>query len=146
MLQQWLEGRAVSVNFPWTVKTRRRSSSFTLLLATCFSTSLQGQTTAVIRDTEAIEHPGQYVTVEGTVVAVFTSKNRNTFLSFGAAYPHQTFGGWILPDSALARVSSLAGLAGLAGKKLRITGTIELYKGKPAIRISSTKQIEQVED
>jgi DNA/RNA endonuclease YhcR with UshA esterase domain len=114
-----------------------------LLLATWFSTSLQGQTTAVIRDTEAIEHPGQYVTVERTVVAVFTSTNGNSFLSLGAAYPNQTFAGWIPRDSELARVSTLAGLA---GKKLRITGTIELYKGKPAIRISSTKQIEQDED
>ena len=97
----------------------------------------------MIRDTEAIEHPGQYVTVEGTVVAVFTSKNGNTFLSFGEAYPNQTFGAWIVPDSELARVSSPASLAGLAGKKLRITGTIEFYKGIPAIRISSTKQIQQ---
>ncbi len=100
----------------------------------------------MIRDTEAIEHPGQYVTVEGTVVAVFTSTNGNTFLSFGAAYPNQTFGGWIIRDSELARVLTRAGLAGLAGKKLRITGTIELYKGKPAIRISSSKQIQQDED
>jgi DNA/RNA endonuclease YhcR with UshA esterase domain len=125
------------------VKTLRRSWFFTLVLSAWFSTSLQGQTTTVIRDTGAIEHPGQYVTVEGTVVAVFTSKNGNTFLSFGAAYPNQTFGGWILQDSELARVSTLAGLA---GKKLRITGTIELYKGKPQIRISSTKQIQQDED
>jgi hypothetical protein len=57
------------------VKTLGRSWFFTLLLATWFSTSLQGQSTTVIRDTEAIEHPGQYVTVEGTVVAVFTSNN-----------------------------------------------------------------------
>ena len=100
----------------------------------------------MIRDTEAIEHPGQYVTVEGTVVAVFTSTSGNTFLSFGAAYPNQTFGGWIVRDSELAHGSTMAGLASLAGKKLRITGTIELYKGKPAIRISSTKQIQQDED
>jgi hypothetical protein len=57
------------------VKALGRSWFFTLLLATWFSTSLQGQSTTVIRDTEAIEHPGQYVTVEGTVVAVFTSNN-----------------------------------------------------------------------
>jgi DNA/RNA endonuclease YhcR with UshA esterase domain len=97
----------------------------------------------VIRDTEAIEHPGQYVTVEGRVVAVFTSNNGNTFLSFGAAYPNQTFGGWILPDSELARVSTRASLSGLTGRKLRITGTIEFYKGVPAIQISSTRQIQE---
>ena len=128
------------------MKTFRQSWFFTLLLSAWFSTSLPGQTTTVIRDTEAIAHPGQYVTVEGTVVAVFTNNNGNTFLSFGAAYPNQTFGGWILPDSELARVSTPASLAGLAGKKLRITGTIEFYKGIPAIRISSTKQIQQDED
>ena len=125
------------------MKTLIRSPFFTLLLASWFSTSLQGQTTSVVRDTEAVEHPGQYVTVEGTVFAVFTSTNGNTFLSFGAAYPNQTFGGWIVRDSELARVSTPAGLAGLTGKKLRVTGTIEFYKGKPAIRISSTKQIQQ---
>lgn len=128
------------------MKPLGRSWFFTLLLATWFSTSLLGQSTTVIRDTEAIEHPGQYVTVEGTVVAVFTSNNGNTFLSFGAAYPNQTFGGWILPDSELARVSTPASLADLAGKKLRITGTIEFYKGIPAIRISSTRQIQEDED
>jgi DNA/RNA endonuclease YhcR with UshA esterase domain len=100
----------------------------------------------VIHDTEASEHPGQYVTVEGRVFAVFTSTNGNTFLSFGAAYPNQTFGGWIVRDSELARVSTPAGLADLTGKKLRVTGTIELYKGKPAIRISSAKQIKADED
>ena len=125
------------------MKTLIRSPFFTLLLASWFSTSLQGQTTNVVRDTEAVEHPGQYVTVEGTVFAVFTSTNGNTFLSFGAAYPNQTFGGWIVRDSELARVSTPAGLAGLTGKKLRVTGTIEFYKGKPAIRISSTKQIQE---
>ena len=125
------------------MKTLIRSPFFALLLASWFSTSLQGQTTTVVRDTEAVEHPGQYVTVEGTVFAVFTSTNGNTFLSFGAAYPNQTFGGWIVRDSELARVSTPAGLAGLTGKKLRITGTIEFYKGKPAIRISSTKQIQE---
>ena len=100
----------------------------------------------MIRDTEANEHPGQYVTVEGTVVAVFTSNNGNTFLSFGAAYPNHTFGGWILPDSELARISTRASLSGLAGRKLRITGTIEFYKGVPVIRVSSTRQIQEDAD
>jgi hypothetical protein len=100
----------------------------------------------VIRDTEAIEHPGQYLTVEGTVVSVFTSNNGNTFLSFGAAYPNQTFGGWILPDSELARLSTRASLSDLAGRKLRVTGTIEFYKGVPVIRISSTRQLQEDED
>jgi DNA/RNA endonuclease YhcR with UshA esterase domain len=121
-------------------------SLLVILLVGCFSASLTAQTTLLIHDTEAIKHLGQYVTVEGSVVAVFISKNGNTFLSFGAPYPNQTFAGWILPNSELAGVSTVADLVGLAGKKLRISGTIELYKGKPEIRITSKKQIQQEKD
>ena len=111
--------------------------------------SLRAQTTKtnlLIRDTEAVEHLGQYVTVEGTVAAVFIGRNGNTFLSFGAPYPNQTFAGWIIPNSELAEISTVDGLSGLAGKKLRISGTIELYKGKPEIRLSSEEQIQQDTD
>ena len=71
---------------------------------------------------------------------VFTSKNGNTFLNFGAVYPNQTFTGWIPKDSPLA---SDASLPALEGKRVRITGTIDLYKGKPEIKIMSKSQIEE---
>ena len=121
-------------------------SLFVILLVGCFSASVTGQTTILIHDTEATKHLGQYVTVEGTVASVFISKSGNIFLSFEAPYPNQTFAGWILPNSELAGVSTVAGLVGLAGKKLRITGTIELYKGKPEIRITSKDQVQQEEN
>ena len=76
--------------------------------------------------------------MEGTVVKVFTNKNGNTFLNFGAAYPNQTFTGWIPKDSPLA---ANEGVSALEGKKVRITGTIDLYKGKPEIKIMSKDQI-----
>lgn len=44
-------------------------------------------------------HIGEYATVEGVVAKVFTSNKGNTFLNFGAAYPNQTFTGWIPPRS-----------------------------------------------
>ena len=50
----------------------------------------------------------------------------------------RTFTGWIPKDSELAGGSALAGLE---GKKVRITGTIELYKGKPEIKVMSKEQI-----
>jgi DNA/RNA endonuclease YhcR with UshA esterase domain len=100
--------------------------------------SLEAQVTDVIRDTEAIEYVGQNVTVEGTVVAVFRSKNGNTFLNFGGPYPHQTFTGWIPKASELPDRLTLAGLE---GKKVKITGTINLYKGKPEIKIVSKDQL-----
>jgi DNA/RNA endonuclease YhcR with UshA esterase domain len=97
------------------------------------------QTATVIPDTEAAQHVGQKATVEGTVVKVFTSKNGNTFLNFGAAYPSQTFTGWIPKDSPLATNGSLPALE---GKRVRVTGTIDLYKGKPEIKINAAAQLE----
>lgn len=96
------------------------------------------QTATTIPDTEAAQHVGQQATVEGTVVKVFTSKNGNTFLNFGAAYPNQTFTGWIPKDSALAGDSSLSSLE---GETVKVIGKIALYHGKPEIKIMSKDQL-----
>ena len=56
----------------------------------------------VVEDSSAVGHLGETVTVEGMVAAVFTSSKGNTFLNFGAAYPNQTFTGWIPPSSELS--------------------------------------------
>jgi len=65
------------------------------LLVGSLSMTALAQSLTVIPDTEAAQHVGQQVTVEGVVVKVFTSKSGNTFLNFGAPYPAQTFTGWI---------------------------------------------------
>lgn len=119
------------------MKTLSRSF-FLAVLFSGFIAVLEAQTGTVIPDTEAAQHVGQQATVEGTVVKVFTSKNGNTFLNFGAAYPNQIFTGWIPKDSTLA---SDASLSALEGKKVRITGTISLYRGKPEIKIMSKDQL-----
>jgi hypothetical protein len=121
------------------MKTLCRSWFFSLLLVGWGLTPLKAQTNTVITDTEAQQHVGQKATVEGVVVAVFTI-GRSTFIDFGGEYPHQTFAGWIPKDSELAGGSTLAGLE---GKKIKITGTIALYKGKPEIKIMSKSQIEE---
>jgi len=108
------------------------------LLVGSLSITVLAQTLTVIPDSEAGQHVGQHITVEGVVVKVFTSKNGNTFLNFGAAYPRQTFTGWIPKDSPVA---GDAALSSLEGKRVKITGTIELYRGKPEIRINSKEQI-----
>jgi DNA/RNA endonuclease YhcR with UshA esterase domain len=93
----------------------------------------------VVEDSAAVSHLGENVTVEGTVVAVFTSTKGNTFLNFGAAYPNQTFTGWIPPSSEL---SGSPLLDTLQGKRVKLTGTVELFKGKPEIRLLHERQIE----
>jgi hypothetical protein len=120
------------------MKTLCRSWLFSLLLVGWGLTPLKAQTSTVITDTEAQQHVGQKAMVEGVVVAVSTSSKGNTFVNFGGKYPHQTFTGWIPKDSELAGGSTLAGLE---GKKIKITGTIELYKGKPEIKIMSKDQL-----
>ena len=70
---------------------------------------------------------------------VFTSNKGNTFIDFGGDYPHQTFTGYVPAGSALAGGDS--SLAALEGKRIKITGTIDLYKGKPEIKITSKDQI-----
>src|SRR5258708_39059505 len=110
------------------MKTLCRSWLLILILFGWFSPSLDAQTATVIPDTEAARHIDQQATVEGTVVKVFESKNDNTFFNFGAAYPNQTFTGWIPNDSPLAGDASLSTLE---GKRVPITGIIELYGVTP---------------
>ena len=72
------------------------------------------------------------------MVDAYTSKNGNTFLNFGAKYPNQTFTGYIPAGSELA---GDRWTVTLQGKVIGITGTVELYKGKPEIKVLSMSQI-----
>jgi len=92
----------------------------------------------LIPDSEAANHVGQEVTIEGLVTKVFKSKNGNTFLDFGGSYPDVTFVVWIPEDAPEAADPSLANLQ---GKKVKIVGTIQLYRGKPEIKVSTKEQI-----
>jgi|SRR5271165_1268253 len=102
------------------------------------SLPVRAQTLSVIPDTQASQYIGQNVTVEGVVTAVSTSRKGNAFINFGGVYPNQTFTGWIPTGSPLASFDSLKLLR---GKKVKITGTIELYQGKPEIKIMSKDQL-----
>ena len=113
-----------------------------LLMSVLFVTAplaspLRAQT-AVVIDTQAAQYIGQNVTVEGVVTAVSTSQKGNAFINFGGAYPNQRFTGWIPTGTPLASYTSLQLLK---GKKIKITGRIELYRGKPEIRVLSKSQI-----
>jgi DNA/RNA endonuclease YhcR with UshA esterase domain len=84
------------------------------------------------------QYIGENVEVQGIVAVVYTSKNGNTFLDFGGRYPRQTFTGYIPAGSELAGNSWTASLD---GKTIGITGTVEVYKGKPEIKVLSKSQI-----
>ena len=73
------------------------------LKSECSKLQSFAETTVVIPANEAAAHIGEYATVEGLVAKVFTSKSGNTFLNIGAAYPNQTFTGWIPPASPVSK-------------------------------------------
>ena len=119
------------------MKLLYRSFFFAVLLVDWLPVPLMAQTATVIADTDAAKHIGEKVTVEGIVVEVFTH-GRNFFIDLGNPYPHQTLTGWIPENSELANESRFFDLE---GKKIRMTGTIELYKGKPEIKLMSKDQL-----
>jgi len=92
----------------------------------------------VVSDVQAEQYIGQDVTVEGVVTAVSTSRKGNAFISFGGVYPNQTFTGWIPVGTPLAADASIPTLQ---GKKIKMTGRIELYRGKPEIKVFLKSQI-----
>jgi DNA/RNA endonuclease YhcR with UshA esterase domain len=117
-----------------------KSSRLVIISSLVFAFSLAGGSALAetVSDTEAAQHVGQSVSVEGTITKVFKSKNGNTFLNFGGDYPDVTFVVWIPEDAPEA---ADPGLASLQGKKVKISGTIQLYRGKPEIKVSTKEQI-----
>jgi DNA/RNA endonuclease YhcR with UshA esterase domain len=92
----------------------------------------------VIKDSEAIKYVGKAVEVRGRVVSVTTSPLGTTFINFGGDYPNQRFAGFVPAGSQIA---SNKRLSMIPGKTISITGRIELYKGKPEIKVVSADQI-----
>ena len=93
----------------------------------------------VIKDSEAIKYVGKEVEVRGRVVSVTTSPLGTAFINFGGEYLNQTFAGFIAAGSKIAPDQQIATLQ---GKIISITGTIELYRGKPEIKVMSPNQIQ----
>ena len=92
----------------------------------------------VINDSEAVGYVGKNVEVRGLVASVTTSPLGTAFINFGRDYPNQTFAGFIAAGSGIAADQRIAILQ---GKIIGITGTIELYQGKPEIEVTSMVQI-----
>lgn len=92
-------------------------------------------TTIEARDSNS--HVGQFVTVDGVVAKVYTRLNRTTYIDIGGRYPNQAISGVIF-----ARDSSAVGdVSSLTGHKVRIAGTIYLFRGFPEIMVTSRNQV-----
>jgi hypothetical protein len=92
----------------------------------------------VVKDTEAAKFVGKSVEVRGRVASVYLARRGDGYLFFGAGYPNQTFTGYI---PAGWTFSAGPWTLGLQGKIIGVSGTVEIYKGKPEIKILSMDQI-----
>jgi DNA/RNA endonuclease YhcR with UshA esterase domain len=91
----------------------------------------------IVSDSSAHAYVGQTVTVEGTVATVHVTRTGTTFLNFGAAYPKQTFTAVIFRPAA----SRFPNPQQWEGKRVRVTGQVRLYRGKPEIILEELSQL-----
>ena len=101
-------------------------------------TAIRADELPVIKDSEAVQYVGKNVEVRGLVVSVTTSPLGTACISFGREYPDQTFAGFIAVGS---KMESDQRIATLQGKIIGITGIIELFQGKPEIKVTSADQL-----
>ena len=91
----------------------------------------------VVPDSIAAHYVGQTVAVEGKVIGVHASRSGTTFFNFGAAYPNQTFTAVIFESSS----SRFPDPKQWEGKRVRVTGQVRLYRGKPEIVLEEPSQL-----
>jgi hypothetical protein len=100
-----------------------------------------GARAATLNPEEAAKHVGENVTVCGLVAsAKYAAQSRGgpTFLDFGKPYPNATFTALILGgDRAKFGTPEKA----LQGRQVCVTGSIQLYQGRPQIILSDPKQL-----
>jgi len=86
---------------------------------------------------DANSHVGQFASVEGVVAVVETRLNHTTYIDIGDRYPNQAISGVIFGRDA----SAVGDVSGLSGKKVKLVGTIYLFRGYPEIMITSRDQV-----
>ena len=106
----------------------------------------QASTGSVIQWTEAAQHIGQSVTIEGPIVSskyASSSKGQPTFLNVGKAYPDPTRFTILIWGSSRSNFPS-APESMYQGKTVRVTGTVQEYKGSTEIVVSSPVAIQVI--
>jgi hypothetical protein len=93
---------------------------------------------AVVAPAEAAKQVGKEVVVEGVVVQVSVSTpSEPIYLNFGARYPKHVFAAVVFADKR----ALFADAGKWEGKKVRVTGTVQLYRGKPEIVLNDPTQL-----
>jgi|ERR1700691_2795646 len=94
---------------------------------------------------EAINHVGQTATICGRVASVkyaTTAKGQPTFLNLDKPYPDRVFTAVIWGSD---RAAFSYAPESLEDHRICVTGTIQLYRGKPEVIVSRPNQIQKSE-
>jgi DNA/RNA endonuclease YhcR with UshA esterase domain len=90
---------------------------------------------------DAAKFVGKQVTVEGIVVHVtHTAKSNTTVLNFCAPFPKHCFNAVVIKSAR----SIFSDAASSDWKKVRVTGIVKSYHGKPEIALDIREQLETV--
>jgi DNA/RNA endonuclease YhcR with UshA esterase domain len=82
-------------------------------------------------------HVGQPVTVEAAISDVHVARSGVTFIDMGGHFPDNNFVAVIFADDA----AKFPNASALEGKTVAISGTVQLYQGKPEIVLKSASQL-----
>ena len=90
---------------------------------------------------QAEYHVNDEITVCGTVVSTrFSTRSGNTYLNLDKQFPNQIFTVTIYKDDR--KHFAYKPEEKLKGRKICVTGTVEMYKGVPGITVNKEKQIQ----
>lgn len=121
------------------VQVRCVKSLWALLAVALIYSAVAYADPIVISPAQAALHVGQYVTVKGKVVVVYTAPSDVIYLNFGAEYPKQVFSVVILADYA----NQFPKVHELEGRIVKVSGVIKLHEDKPEIIVQRTYQLQQ---
>lgn len=87
---------------------------------------------------DASAYVGRVATVDGMVSQVSVdNRSGNTFINFGGRYPNHVFYAVIFHRDA----GQFPDILQIEGRTVAVSGTIELYRGKPQIILSNPAQL-----
>ena len=90
-----------------------------------------------IAPSETKAYVGKPVTVQAAITDVHTARSGATFIDMGGEFPDNEFVAVIFADDA----AKFPDASSLEGKTVTITGTVQMYQGKPEIVLKSASQL-----
>lgn len=90
-----------------------------------------------IGPSETKAYVGKPVTVQAAISDVHTARSGATFIDMGGEFPDNEFVAVIFADDA----AKFPNASALEGKTVTITGTVQMYQGKPEIVLKSASQL-----